>query len=435
MELGPLHLGALVPAAGGPVASVTSARAEEAAASGAETIVASGSDVSRTLRRAGYTVRSYLPLPDPRQPAVLLPVGDRAATRFGLTQRRHGGTVVRLRDEVFAAAGPAAARATRRPRITVATRSAAPPAVVSAAGALIGAPIASWLPTFPTAGDAYSRGVTFLFAPGAAAPGWACKLSPLQDEDAAVRHEEEALTAAQSMGGALALRAPRFFGRAVLGGRHLSVESVAPGRGLHFLLGSAASQATQTRALERVVSWLDDIAEQTRSSPVELEAQRRHIAREVLPAWAGPGADPSLLEATAAVSAVFVHGDLWLENVLVDRTGAFTVIDWEFASAHGFPLFDLVRFASLTLPVLDGARTSAERERAFVELWTARAPSSPLLFSWLARAAARAAVPRALVPALVTLAWLASPVGNEDVYALARAWVEHPELGQGWSAW
>jgi hypothetical protein len=88
-----------------------------------------------------------------------------------------------------------------------------------------------------------------------------------------------------------------------------------------------------------------------------------------------------------------------------------------------------------------------------VHLFAGTAPSSPLLFSWVRRAADAAAVPSDAVGAIATLCWLSHSLSagahNVDIAALtprdpprlhglegmARAWMAHPALGPGWSAW
>jgi hypothetical protein len=79
--------------------------------------------------------------------------------------------------------------------------------------------------------------------------------------------------------------------------------------------------------------------------------------------------------------------------------------------------------------------------------------SSPLLFSWVRRGAEAADVPLEAVPAVATLCWLSHSLSagehNVDIAAftpgdpprmhglegMARAWMEHPALGPGWSVW
>jgi hypothetical protein len=150
------------------------------------------------------------------------------------------------------------------------------------------------------------------------------------------------------------------------------------------------------------------------------------------------------------VPTVFVHGDMWEENVVFGRDG-FTVLDWEKARLHGLPLWDLASFASMTLGVLDGARSVEERARHFVELWSGTARSSPILFRWLRQGAEAARVPAEAVPAIVTLRWLDDPARGrreaQGVFAadaktsarlldrLPHLWLEQPGLGPVWQPW
>jgi hypothetical protein len=87
-----------------------------------------------------------------------------------------------------------------------------------------------------------------------------------------------------------------------------------------------------------------------------------------------------------------------------------------------------------------------------VRLFAGEAPSSPVLFSFIRRAAQAAAVPLDSVGPIATLSWLShsSSIGahNLDLVArtrdqprthgiedVARAWMAHPALGPGWSVW
>jgi hypothetical protein len=150
-----------------------------------------------------------------------------------------------------------------------------------------------------------------------------------------------------------------------------------------------------------------------------------------------------LVRGLPPLPAVFVHGDLWEQNIVVGSRG-FTAVDWELARPDGFPLWDLIRFASLSLGPLDGAHSVEQRGRHFVELWAGRARSSPILFRWLRRAAEVAQVPAEAVPAIVTLRWLDDPGRGrfEPPPSPARLldrlpwlWLTEPRLGLRWEAW
>ena len=159
-----------------------------------------------------------------------------------------------------------------------------------------------------------------------------------------------------------------------------------------------------------------------------------------------------VVEALPILPGVAQHNDLGSWNVVVDR-GDFTIADWENARAAGLPLWDLLYFLADTLVLLDGSDSAERLPSRIAGLFAGEAPSSPTLFAWVRRAVESASLPPAAVGTIATLAWLSYsaalnahntdlaarfPQGSPRMHGLegmARAWLEHPALGFGWSVW
>ncbi|MFN2616187.1 MAG: phosphotransferase family protein [Thermoleophilaceae bacterium] len=443
----------------GPLLAVAStSRVDEALATGADMIILEGGDVHRRLSRDGFVVTRYVPLPNRLQPDLLLPLDQPVAVRYALSRWRSSVQLDaswqaryarRLRDGVV---GRLSRHIPVRGRtlVTVASRRAGAPQAVAAAARVLQEPLVAWLPTFTTGLDPDSRNVVHLFARRRKEPSWVIKLARERGHDAIFVHEEAVLMKVRESGGALAERAPRLVARTEVGGRSASVETAAAGTGLDRLLAGRTSRRTKLKLLQAVVAWLEQVARETLAPASALGPERSRLADQVLPPWRDSGVTDELVVGLPPLPAVFLHGDMWEENVVVGRDG-FMALDWERARPHGFPLWDLASFASMTLGVLDGARSVDERAGHFVELWSGVARSSPILFRWLRSGAEAAGVPAEAVPAIVTLRWLDDPVrarreaaGSATVDArsserlldrLPHLWLDEPALGPGWRAW
>ncbi len=166
------------------------------------------------------------------------------------------------------------------------------------------------------------------------------------------------------------------------------------------------------------------------------------------------GVRPELVEELPPLAAVAQHNDLGTWNVIADD-GGFVVVDWENFREAALPLWDLLYFLADAFVLLDESHAPAPERLPgrMARLFAGEAPSSLLLFSWVRRAAAVAAVPAEAVGAVATLCWLShslsATVHNVDIAAftprdpprmhglegIARAWMAHPALGPGWSVW
>jgi hypothetical protein len=101
------------------------------------------------------------------------------------------------------------------------------------------------------------------------------------------------------------------------------------------------------------------------------------------------------------------------------------------------------------LPLLEGARSEEEHADRLQAIFCGRAPSSGLLFRWLAETAQASGVPPTSVPPLVTLCLMfytalrdrladernAERPASSPLARLSRLWSTDPLLGPAWPAW
>ena len=87
---------------------------------------------------------------------------------------------------------------------------------------------------------------------------------------------------------------------------------------------------------------------------------------------------------------VLQHNDLGTWNVVSDD-GDFVVVDWENVRQSALPLWDLLYFLGDAFVLLDGSHDPERLPMRIARLFAGEAPSSPLLFSWVRRAAERRA--------------------------------------------
>jgi hypothetical protein len=269
---------------------------------------------------------------------------------------------------------------------------------------------------------------------------------------ASLRH----LRLAHAAGPLIAARTPRLVARFDVDEVHASLETAAAGRRLRDVLRTPGDPGAKLTLIDRIAAWIVELGRLTKSSPEALEAERRRLRSDVVPRWSEVGVRADLVDTLPPLAAVTQHNDLGTWNLVADADD-FVVVDWENATEAGLPLWDLLYFLGDALVLLDGsdAREHAPEQLPprLVRLFAGEAPSSPLLFSWIRRAAETAAVPPEAVGAVATLCWLSHSLSagahNVDLAALtplhpprlhglegmARAWMGHPALGPNWSTW
>ena len=169
--------------------------------------------------------------------------------------------------------------------------------------------------------------------------------------------------------------------------------------------------------------------------------------------FAPAGAHSELVDGLPPITAVTQHNDLGAWNV-VGQENDFVVLDWENVRQSALPLWDLFYFLGNALVLLDdGAYGPHQLPARMARLFAGEARFSPVLFSWVRRAAEATSVPIDAVGPIATLCWLSHSLSagehNVDIATftprdpprmhglegMARAWMTHPGLGTDWSLW
>jgi hypothetical protein len=396
---------------------------------GAGSIVIVGRGGARALRRAGYSVRRFLPLPSLAQPSLFVPVDRPRVARYALANLSvPAGLAKTLRN--IAARLLITARLPLPGTVMLASRSAGPPSTLRPATEL-GLPAElDWLLML---GRAVERSAFFLFPRRAPRPSWVLKFSPEDRGDDPFLGDERGARLVRDVGGALAEHAPQLVGVSTTGERPVTVETAAVGAPLVYRL-RAPGRRTAKRALVTAVGrWLVDVAAAA-ALPGRLDEA---LAELVFPDGIveETGADvEQLRQGLGTLPAVLEHRDLAPTHVLATRD-SFSVIDWEEATRVGLPLADLAFFLAQVLPILDRELDDPRigRHEAFARLFRGESPSAGLLFELLDDACRRLDVPPGAVPALLSLTWLRLSAGPRR--HLAEAWFADPELGPRWPVW
>ena len=426
--------------------------AVQALSTRAQSIIFEGSCEGRPRRR-GYGARRLLLRPSRERPTLALPLDQpvpvsHALEHWSVVDRRW--KLWRMQAARFLASrGRFPAWAS--PVTTVATRSPGPPALVAPTRELGVPSDVGWFLTFGQ-GDALSRNAFQLFRAGSRQPEWILKFARVADYAERFDDDERGLKLAQHAGPRIAAHAPRLVGRFEVGGVHASIETAAAGGRLRDLIRTPGDRTAKLALVERIADWIVELGRATHSAPEAVEAELTRLRSEVLPEWRNLGMTTDLVAELPTLSGVTQHNDLGTWNVVADD-GDFMVVDWENAKEVGLPLWDLLYFLADAFVLLDGSETAEDKPEGMVRLFAGETPSSPLLFSWTRRAAEAAGVPPEAVGALATLCWLShslsSRAHNLSLAAwtpqhpprlhgferLAEAWMGHPALGPGWSAW
>jgi hypothetical protein len=399
---------------------------------------------------AGYAARRFLPLPSLEDPSLLVPLDRGNVAAYALDTWLFPSTRARLvRKRALVALARPALALLPRPAVTVATRKPGQPLFVAAAVERFDLdPEPDWFVVCGQ-GDELSRGLFVLFRRGARQPSWVVKFARVPGYADPFERDECGLGLAAAARGAAAERAPQLLGRLELGGYEASVETAAVGSRLAGVLQAYGSRRDKLSAVEAVADWLLQVARETRYGPGSAAPEVERLRREVLPGW--PGVDPDLLRGVEALPGVLQHNDLGGWNIVLDRSGGFTAVDWESARESGLPLWDLWYFLAHVLVQVD--RPGDDPVAAFADLFRGELRSSPLLFRWTRAAVEALGIPADLVGRMATLCWLHhglshsaraetlarhAPAEAPQTWAAARfpeAWLSDPALGPGWSRW
>ena len=405
----------------------------DAVALGPESLVIEG----RAGVGAGYAHQTVLALPSVDEPEVLVPAGRRGPVAYAFADRSG------LRAQI---ARPLLARGIVPPSAkptVVASLYREPPAFVAAAADLLPGPVDSWLPILGRWGDPFSRGVFLLFPPGSSQPRWALKFARVPGNERPFDLDERALGLAAAAGGTVAAHAPELLGRFTVGRLDASLETATAGRRLLPVLTGSLPRESKLVEVERLAGWTEAVARETtgKGGPLDPVFVRGALAHTAV---------PGLAEALVGVPGVFMHGDLWPDNILVEGE-SFGLIDWEAAQADGMPLWDLHYFLTAALAFVDEASSEAEKEEHFVRLHRGALESSRLLFDWTRRVVeASGLAPEAVGPlATLRVLWWAhvdsehgqktaaagSDLGVPLSVRQAERWLSDPALGLGWDRW
>ena len=426
--------------------------ADEARRTGARSIILEGSR-ERPFRGGEYHARRLLLRPRRERPTLALPLDQPAPVTYAL--ERWSVVDRRWKMARARAAGVLVSRGMfpswASPLITVATQTAGQPNLVAAAGELGVPSDASWFLTFGQ-GDSLSRNAFQLFRGGSDRPEWVLKFARVAGYSERFDNDERGLALARAAGDPIAARTPRLVGRFDVDGIHASLETAAAGRRLRDLLVTPGDRTAKVRLIERIAGWIQELGRLTRTSPEAMGAERTRLRNDVVPGWSELGPRPELVDDLPSLPAVAQHNDLGPWNV-VAHNGEFVVVDWENVREAALPLWDLLYFLANAFVLLDGSDAPEQLPAGMARLFAGEAPSSPLLFSLVRRAAEAAAVPPESVGPIATLCWLShslsasahnvdlatftpqDPPRLHGLEGLAQAWMAHPALGPGWSSW
>ena len=412
---------------------------------GARAIIVEG----RTRRAAsGFHERPFLAIPTLEQPSLLVPTDRPNVAAYAFENWTFpSGRIRTLRKRLLVAFPRTALAVAPQGRLTIVTRKPAKPFLIAAAGEQVDLGQDSDWYLVCGQGDELARGLFVVFPHGAQRPSWVVKFARVPGYREPFERDQRGLGIVQTAGGVAAARAPRLLGRFSAAGLEASVETAAVGRRMSGVLGSAIGDDWKHRLVRAVADWILRIAVETRR-PASISPELDRLSEHVLPLWAD--APPNLLRGLETIPGVLQHNDLGAWNIVVDRDGGFTALDWESARVPGLPLWDLWYFLADVLPTLEG---TDDRGAAFRRLFRGESASSALLFELTRAAVSALQIPADLVGRIASLCWLHHGVSHieraesleryaRDTRAtqwptqeFPRIWLDDPLLGEGWSAW
>src|SRR5439155_4383052 len=239
---------------------------------------------AHALRQAGYGTARLLSLPVEGTPDLFADLEGRNAARYAAMR----GIVhpERWRMVRNAAVGIALGYGVVLPfrrLVTIAARPPRPPALVEASRAL-GAPSADWVMQV-SPGGVVRRNAFILFERGARLPALALKFGRVRGMSTPFDRETTGYEIVAAAGPAVAAHAPSYLGRFDVDGFHASLESAAVGERLSTYLRRPMSRPAKLRMLDRVATWLVDVARTTALPAGSLADEREWLEAEALPRW------------------------------------------------------------------------------------------------------------------------------------------------------
>jgi hypothetical protein len=324
------------------------------------------------LMRAGLQpVEVYWVTSGPAGPSMHLPLGvDGAVAWYFSTHRGSTDPLRRLAGHLLQVLSAGRGRGLGRliPTFAVTARRPSSDELQPAKSAT--ALTAAGLPGWPTGADVrpimlaggdgpWSRTVLLPFASDSREPSAVIKIARSSAYAPNILAEQEVLgRLGSTLPADMRASLPEPLGAARVLGQAASVESYRRGRSIRARsMGPGASRATQRADLERAAGWLRAFHDATATPPASPESGGLDLARlgerfarafgreepeERMFLGLDAGVRGSL---HPGLPVVVEHRDFGPWNVLVDRNGRISVIDWEVA-CPGPPLVDLVYFVA-----------------------------------------------------------------------------------------
>ena len=354
-----------------------------ALSSGADQVIAVGSEAVSAVTRSGWPFQRYLAVPNVSEAEYLVPSDQRSvlayfADHVRVPPRRRSH--LRNRGAVRLLPAGALARIGRWEQMAVAAQGPILPEACAGAAALVGRAIGGWFVSLGK-GPPDGRVVFTLFEPGAPEPVAVSKVRRLADMGP-VRNDVQSRGQIDLLRQRLGDRVPSVLGAFDLGnGSRADVEEAAVGTPLIAYLSGPFSATKKWAAIDAVAKWLLELSRpDARAGRGVTEGEERNVRnfRGHLP--------DSIVEKLARVPRVLEHGDLWSANVIYSRPGRFSVIDWDYLSFSGLALRDLVGFLGEASSRVDGAVSVQEADVHFVGVFSGSHPSSVRVLTWIRRA-------------------------------------------------
>lgn len=439
----------VVTAADGDQADLVVATADRGCALrlGQQGIIEGVRRVASEWRRRGHT-RRLISIPPSGDPQATFDLGNRRATRYGLSRAvTPPEWTRRARNEVAARLSRAGLLPPLQHLAVTVSPHGDEPALL---GPLrqIGLTGSEWY-TVHALGSVVRRNAAFVFD-GGSAPRYVVKYSRVPGLSVQFDRDESGLRIA-AQHAVTAARAPTLLGRLELpGGYSLSVETAVVGSSLACVLRRSRHRRDRLRAVEAGASWIRDVGQRTATAPGAVRMHVERLTREAAPRHS-LALSRDAVEAVGSLPAVVIHGDVHEEHIITAGDG-FTVIDWEYAASAGLPLGDLLFYAANVLAAVDDPKRTRPRSSYVADLFAGRAPSSPTAMRWIREYVAALHLPAAAVGPAATLYWLSrselSRVERERAERetgdqLAQSWLEQTigawladeALGPQWSVW
>ena len=174
------------------------------------------------------------------------------------------------------------------------------------------------------------------------------------------------------------------------------------------------------RCCDAVLSWLIEVQTATRSSSASdgdsLSARIDRDLRDVGEALPNDesGVIPRARELVeplrrGPIPRVLEHGDLSHPNLLIDRQGRVSVIDWELAEIRGIPAVDLFFFLAYVARARWNSRSARDESEAVREAFFGKARWAR---PYLDRYAEALGLSKELIPSVWVFAWLGQTAGR-----------------------